>query len=262
LSLVSVFYFTFSVSSKQSPTITDGLTNGTKILERPRRGNDFQSKYISKELVQQFLAILSSKNDESFCSTIFGYFATSLEGHWTRTRQLFSMSLNRPFLRILRCSGSFASTDVVYSYSIAITGLTIEQKRLVANSGVLPVLIALVSHKIDRVVNYLLRIMTGLGAGRDGEDYALFVETALFDRIMQNLPSSTPDLPSAVVAVAGGFPLPACCAELLTFLNDWTRSGSWNQSAQSLEWLTSLVFCRGLISYALASIVGNPILPS
>jgi hypothetical protein len=238
LFLVSNFNFTFSVSSEQSPTITDGLTQGTKLLKRRYWDSEFKSSHISKELVLQFIRMFSSKTDGFHFSTIFQYVAASFHDYSNRARQLFSLSLNRSFFRLMSCNDSLLMDSVVSTYSTIIAELSIEQKRLITHSGAWPVLFAPLKHDNAQVVQAAASIMAHLVENRDGEEYFRFVEGDLFGQLMKRLPSQTTVISDVFVRVVGGFPLPACCSTLVTVVTEQVRS----------KLLASFARCRSLIS--------------
>jgi hypothetical protein len=186
--LVSGFNFTFSVSSEQSPTITDGLTQGTETLEAHERDKDFRSESITKELVQQFIKILSSTDHKSSSSMLAQYLIASLKSIHSRTRLLFSLSLNRSFVRIMCCGGSLVTGSLVSAYSALIFSASVEQKRIVAESGAWPILIALLPHESAEVVKFACMAMRHLLHDRDGEDYGVFIENGLFDELVKLFP--------------------------------------------------------------------------
>jgi hypothetical protein len=226
--------------------IADGLTQGTKLLKQRYWDSDFQSKYISKELVQQFIKMFSSKTDEVHFSIIFQYVDASFHDSSSLSRRLFSLSLNRSFIRIVSCGGPLLMDSVVSTYSILIEKLSLEQKRLITHSGAWPVLLALVKHDKAQVVNAAVSIMVHLVLNRDGEEYFRFVEDNLFSQLMKRLPSQIIDISDVLVRIVGDFPLPACCSTLVTVLTEQVQSKQPQDMKCALKLLASLARCRSL----------------
>jgi hypothetical protein len=135
--------------------------------------------------MQQFIKILSSKNGESSFWIICRYISASFSDNSNGVRWLFSLSLNHSFLRILRCGGPLTTDPVIVAYSTIIKRLTLEQKRLVVNSGAWPILLALHGSNGVTVVKAAALAMSHLVKSRNGEDYARFVEEGLFEDIMK-----------------------------------------------------------------------------
>jgi hypothetical protein len=129
--------------------------------------------------------MFSSKTEEFHFSIIFQYVAASFHYSSSLARRLFSLSLNRSFLRILRCGGALIIGDAVHTYSTIIWKLSIEPKRQIANSGACSVLIALVKRENTSIMKAAADAMNGLVAYRDGEDYATFIENGVFEELLK-----------------------------------------------------------------------------
>jgi hypothetical protein len=108
----------------------EGLTQYSKILEARKTDINFKSMHVSKELVQQFGNLLSSKNEDCLFSVLCHFISNVLESNPDQTRQLFSISLNSAFLRIFRCGGTIVTPGVMTAYNTIVGGFCVMQKRL------------------------------------------------------------------------------------------------------------------------------------
>jgi hypothetical protein len=171
-----------------------------------------------------------------------------------RTRQLFSLFLNRSFLRILCCGGAIVTDSIVDAYSKCVQTFSVEQKRMIADSGAWPILIALLRHENASVVNAASEAMQDLAGDCDGEDYARFIEEDLFGQILKNIPSPVTDVARALIKIAVRAPLPDCCAPVTITLDEQVRKKmdeeirpwSSDTSMDSLKVLSEFARSRGL----------------
>jgi hypothetical protein len=201
--------------------------------------------------------MFSSKKDESFSLIIFQYVAALFPGNSNRARRLLSLSLNRSFFRLVSYGGAFITGDAVYMYSTIVKKLSIEQKRLLAHSGAWPVLITLVKHENHKVVSTAVKAMRHLISDREGEDYARFIEEDLFCPLMKCLSSRITDISDVVISVARDFPLPTCCASLVSFLNESLQAEPSLDEEDALKLLASFARCRGLAPSSFALTLGT-----
>jgi hypothetical protein len=112
----------------------------------------------------------------------------ALEYNPDRTCQLFSISLNGAFFRRLRCGGTLVTPAVIKGYHIIFRGLSVTEKRIIADSGAWPALISLLDHRSCDVVEGAGWAMGRVTEGRAGEDYAQFVEGNFFDELLKKIP--------------------------------------------------------------------------
>jgi hypothetical protein len=75
----------------------------------------------------------------------------------------------------------------VRAYSRIISELSVNQKRLLAACGTWPVLISLLSHENDEVVQDAISTAKRLLAGCRGENYVRFVDENLFDEMAKKV---------------------------------------------------------------------------
>jgi hypothetical protein len=228
----------------------DCITEGGTIL-----GNtwnlDFTSKHVSRELVQLFIKILFMKNMDPFFSMISRYFTMSVGMTEDKTPQLFSMSLNLSFLRLLCCGTTPVTAAAAEAYCSVIDKLSVEQKRQIVDSGAWTVLTTLLHNANETVVISIDGAMMHLVKNRNGEDYARFVEEDLFDRLIKHLRSQSSAVPGVLIAVTGAFPLPACCTPLLAEVSHEIHTKHW-ETTDVLTLLASLARSRGVSSHFLS----------
>jgi hypothetical protein len=88
----------------QFPTVYDGIEQGSILLERNSRYHRFLTKHFSRELILLFAKIMTSKPDDASTTQLIPrYLLTALNYKQTQFQWLFSVTLNRPLLRILDC---------------------------------------------------------------------------------------------------------------------------------------------------------------
>jgi hypothetical protein len=151
----------------------------------PLHVNHFSSTYISRELVQQFVQLISSTANAYFLSIILEYLDKLMIDDTGKARWLFSLTLNRSLLHIMCCGGNFVTDLAVESYFTLLGKLLPEQNRQVADSGAWPVLIGLLSSGNKTIAKSAADAMQHLVRHRNGEDYARFVEEGLFEDVMK-----------------------------------------------------------------------------
>jgi hypothetical protein len=241
------FFFSF-VSSEQFPTIQDGLLQRTIFFEAHEYDFDLQSNPMSMELVKQFIKLLSSKGDEFCFLNIYKYISVYLNTLSNKMHQFFSLSLNHSLLRIMCCCDT-VTTDIVVTYSSAISGLQVDQYRIVADSGAWLVLVTLFAHKNNDIASAAGKAIMRLVWDRKGEDYARFVEEDLFGQLMKHLPSPIADVARALITIVDKSPFPTCCSPVVIALNEQTKSDNPDHVLDALRFLTRIACCRGLIFY-------------
>jgi hypothetical protein len=256
--LLSNFLFS-SFSTEQFPTMEKFLFQYNTILEAHKYDLDFKSKHVSKELLQQFVNIMSSRNDHCLLSLICQFISMVLETNPDHAIQLFSISLHRAFFSIFRCGGTLVTQTVVNAYSVIVRGLSLVHKRMIEDSGAWPALIALLDHRSSEVVNHVGQAMTTLVAGRVGEHYESFIHNGYFEPLIRALSPPPwyhlfPDwnhfwnwsnIPSIIIGVVGPFPLPMCCVPFVTHLHKQLNKSGSAFASNALEQLTKLARCRG-----------------
>jgi hypothetical protein len=173
-----------SVRDEQFPTIQRGLVLATEILEAHWWDNVFKSTHISKDIVQQFIKFLSSKNDKSSFSILFQFLQAPLSRSTRGAHPVFSVTLSSSLLRIVTTGRSLVAIPALSLYSTITERQSVEQKRQVANSDAWPILISLLTHENDDVVEAVAKTLKCFVADRTGEDYAKFIDEGLFEVIM------------------------------------------------------------------------------
>jgi hypothetical protein len=247
-SLISVLRIFFS--NEQFPTIWGALEQMPQAIEFHRYSAwqypDGTIKPVSKELVQQFVKLLSSKSADRYISLICQCFNTYLTNGQDEVHQLFSAWLNRSLLRIMSCGTGGEVLPVIDLYATITRELLVEQKRAAANSGAWSVVIRLLNCQNDEVVRLTTFIMLNLVDNRSGEDYARFIEAGLFERAAALLGRYPSQLSEVLINIVGPFPLPEGCTPLVIMLTDHALSRDKRDSIGAFKMLTSLAHSRGL----------------
>jgi hypothetical protein len=178
------------LSTEQFLSLQEDLVQGKKSLEAHYFDFtcDFRSEHISKELMQGFVKIMSSTNDQWLLPLVCQFISMTLEDNPEQTSQLFSISLNRAFLRLFQCNITIVTDIILNAYSAIVCGLSVGQKRIIANSGVWPALMAYLNHLDSKIVLLAELAMTELVKDRAGEDYASFIEGNYFEELVRKYP--------------------------------------------------------------------------
>jgi hypothetical protein len=207
-----------------------------------------KKKHFSKELMQHFIDMISSTTDQSILSIVFNYISVTLTREPHGTYLLFSVTLNHAILRVMRCADTLDPLPVVPGYCAVARAVSTSQARIVADSGVWPILIPLLGHKTSAVWDPVVQTISSLCAERDGEDYAMFIENDFFDRVLKMPSIRITSLAPMLITVAGDFPLPACCDRLITVLCEYAADPGTDRSRWMLTPLTRVAKCRGFPS--------------
>jgi hypothetical protein len=102
----------------QFSTVTEGLEQGTILLEAPVLDQQYIVKYFTRELIFLLAKLLTSTYADSFILRIPRYALASINYNQKLRRWLFSVTPNRRFLRMLACDTAQSPDRIIQTYSL------------------------------------------------------------------------------------------------------------------------------------------------
>jgi hypothetical protein len=126
--------------------------------------------------------------DKTWLSAVSDHLLSSFQYVQDNHRELFSHALCRSYLRLLQSGGDYVNPSVLRAVGTLVSSLSIDARRLLADWGLWPLLVALLGHRDSNVVLSTSETLKSLSAKPSTERYADFLEANIFEELIKRLP--------------------------------------------------------------------------